>query len=123
MDLHPLSQRSIAPWCSTNGKAAGEAFPAPALSGHVNFNFPVTDLSGPSQRGRARRDKGSFLGKSLRKQFTGAASAKQGASVTQDEMHRRSILREYNAVIASGKSWRKIGSALGRIVKGWERGR
>lgn len=30
---------------------------------------------------------------------------------------------EYNAGIASGKSWREIGAALGQIVKGWERGR
>jgi hypothetical protein len=30
---------------------------------------------------------------------------------------------EYNRGIATGKSWREIGAALGRIVKGWERGR
>jgi hypothetical protein len=30
---------------------------------------------------------------------------------------------EYNRGIASGKSWREIGEALGQIVKGWERGR
>jgi hypothetical protein len=30
---------------------------------------------------------------------------------------------EYNRGISTGKSWREIGAALGRIVKGWERGR
>jgi hypothetical protein len=30
---------------------------------------------------------------------------------------------EYSRGIATGKSWREIGSALGQIVKGWERGR
>jgi len=30
---------------------------------------------------------------------------------------------EYNRGIATGKSWREIGAALGQIVKGWERGR
>jgi hypothetical protein len=30
---------------------------------------------------------------------------------------------EYNSGIATGKSWREIGAALGQIVKGWKRGR
>jgi hypothetical protein len=30
---------------------------------------------------------------------------------------------EYHHGIATGKSWREIGAALGQIVKGWERGR
>jgi hypothetical protein len=30
---------------------------------------------------------------------------------------------EHDRGIATGKSWREIGSALGQIVKGWERGR
>jgi hypothetical protein len=30
---------------------------------------------------------------------------------------------EYNRGIATGKSWREIGSSLGQIVKGWKRGR
>ena len=30
---------------------------------------------------------------------------------------------EYDRGIATGKSWREIGAALGQIVKGWERGR
>jgi hypothetical protein len=30
---------------------------------------------------------------------------------------------EYDRAIATGKSWREIGTALGQIVKGWERGR
>jgi hypothetical protein len=36
---------------------------------------------------------------------------------------RAKLEAEYNAGIATGKSWREIGSALGQIVKGWERGR
>jgi hypothetical protein len=36
---------------------------------------------------------------------------------------RAKLEAEYNAGIATGKSWREIGSALGLIVKGWERGR
>lgn len=36
---------------------------------------------------------------------------------------RAKLEGEYNAGIASGKSWRDIGAALGQIVKGWERGR
>jgi hypothetical protein len=36
---------------------------------------------------------------------------------------RAKLEAEYNAGIASGKSWREIGAALGQIVKGWERGR
>ena len=36
---------------------------------------------------------------------------------------RAKLEAEYNAGIASGKSWREIGTALGQIVKGWERGR
>jgi hypothetical protein len=36
---------------------------------------------------------------------------------------RAKLEAEYNAGIASGKSWRDIGAALGQIVKGWERGR
>jgi hypothetical protein len=36
---------------------------------------------------------------------------------------RAKLEGEYNAGIASGKSWREIGTALGQIVKGWERGR
>jgi hypothetical protein len=40
--------------------------------------------------------------------------------VTQGQ--RVKLESEYNAGIASGKSWREIGAALGQIVKGWERG-
>jgi hypothetical protein len=36
---------------------------------------------------------------------------------------RAKLEAEYNAGIATGKSWREIGTALGQIVKGWERGR
>jgi hypothetical protein len=36
---------------------------------------------------------------------------------------RAKLEAEYDAGIASGKSWREIGAALGQIVKGWERGR
>jgi hypothetical protein len=36
---------------------------------------------------------------------------------------RDKLQAEYDAGIATGKSWREIGSALGQIVKGWERGR
>jgi hypothetical protein len=41
--------------------------------------------------------------------------------ITQGQ--RVKLESEYNAGIATGKSWREIGSALGQIVKGWERGR
>jgi hypothetical protein len=41
--------------------------------------------------------------------------------VTQGQ--RAKLEGEYNAGIASGKSWREIGVALGEIVKGWKRGR
>jgi hypothetical protein len=41
--------------------------------------------------------------------------------ITQGQ--RVKLESEYNAGIASGKSWREIGAALGQIVKGWERGR
>jgi len=30
---------------------------------------------------------------------------------------------DYKRGFATGKSWREIGTALGQIVKGWERGR
>jgi hypothetical protein len=36
---------------------------------------------------------------------------------------RAKLEAEYNAGIASRKTWREIGAALGQIVKGWERGR
>jgi hypothetical protein len=36
---------------------------------------------------------------------------------------RAKLEAEYSAGIASGKSWREIGAALGQIVKGWKRGR
>jgi hypothetical protein len=36
---------------------------------------------------------------------------------------RDKLQAEYDAGIATGKSWREIGTALGQIVKGWERGR
>ena len=36
---------------------------------------------------------------------------------------RAKLEAEYNSGIATGKSWRDIGAALGQIVKGWERGR
>ena len=36
---------------------------------------------------------------------------------------RAKLEAEYNAGIATGKSWREIGTALGQIVKGRERGR
>ena len=36
---------------------------------------------------------------------------------------RDKLQAEYDAGIATGKSWRQIGTALGQIVKGWERGR
>ena len=36
---------------------------------------------------------------------------------------RDKLEAEYDAGIATGKSWREIGTALGQIVKGWERGR
>jgi hypothetical protein len=36
---------------------------------------------------------------------------------------RAKLEAEYNAGIASGKSWREIGAALGQIVRGWQRGR
>jgi hypothetical protein len=36
---------------------------------------------------------------------------------------RAKLEAEYNAGIATGKSWREIGAALGQIVKGWKRGR
>jgi len=36
---------------------------------------------------------------------------------------RAKLEAEYNAGIANGKSWREIGTALGQIVKGRERGR
>jgi hypothetical protein len=35
---------------------------------------------------------------------------------------RAKLEAEYDAGIASGKSWREIGAALGQTVKGWERG-
>src|SRR5580704_14381387 len=41
--------------------------------------------------------------------------------ITQGQ--RAKLEAEYNVGIASGKSWREIGAALGQIVKGWERGR
>jgi hypothetical protein len=41
--------------------------------------------------------------------------------ITQGQ--RAKLEAEYNAGIATGKSWREIGTALGQIVKGWERGR
>ena len=41
--------------------------------------------------------------------------------VTQGQ--RAKLEAEYNAGIATGKSWREIGTALGQIVKDWERGR
>jgi hypothetical protein len=41
--------------------------------------------------------------------------------ITQGQRAKLEV--EYNAGIASGKSWREIGTALGQIVKGWERGR
>jgi hypothetical protein len=36
---------------------------------------------------------------------------------------RAKLQAEYDAGIATGKSWREIGAALGQIVKGWERER
>ena len=36
---------------------------------------------------------------------------------------RAKLEAEYNAGIATGKSWREIGTALGQIAKGWKRGR
>ncbi len=36
---------------------------------------------------------------------------------------RAKLEAEYNAGIATGKSWQEIGAALGLIVRGWERGR
>jgi len=36
---------------------------------------------------------------------------------------RAKLEAEYDAGIANGKSWREIGTALGQIVKGRERGR
>jgi len=36
---------------------------------------------------------------------------------------RATLQAEYDRGIATGKSWREIGSALGQIVKEWERGR
>jgi hypothetical protein len=36
---------------------------------------------------------------------------------------RDKLQAEYDAGIATGKSWREIGTALGQIVKGWKRGR
>jgi hypothetical protein len=41
--------------------------------------------------------------------------------ITQGQRAKLEV--EYNAGIASEKSWREIGTALGQIVKGWERGR
>jgi hypothetical protein len=41
--------------------------------------------------------------------------------VTQGQ--RAKLEAEYNAGIATGKSWREIGAALGQIVRGWQRGR
>jgi len=41
--------------------------------------------------------------------------------VTQGQ--RAKLEAEYNVGIASGKSWREIGAALGQIVRGWQRGR
>src|ERR1700733_1774480 len=37
--------------------------------------------------------------------------------------HKATLQAEYDRGIATGKSWREIGAALGQIVKGWERGR
>jgi hypothetical protein len=39
------------------------------------------------------------------------------------EGQRAKLEAEYNAGIATGKSWREIGAALGQIVKGWKRRR
>jgi hypothetical protein len=36
---------------------------------------------------------------------------------------RAKLEAEYNAGIATGKSWREIGAALGQIVRAWQRGR
>src|SRR3984957_17760798 len=36
---------------------------------------------------------------------------------------KATLQAEYNRGIQTGKTWREIGAALGRIVKGWERGR
>jgi hypothetical protein len=36
---------------------------------------------------------------------------------------RATLQAEYDRGIATGKSWRQIGAALGQIVRGWERGR
>jgi hypothetical protein len=33
------------------------------------------------------------------------------------------LVAEYDRGIATGSLWREIGSSLGQIVKGWERGR
>jgi hypothetical protein len=41
--------------------------------------------------------------------------------ITQGQ--RAKLEAEYYAGIATGKSWREIGTALGQIVKGWQRGR
>jgi hypothetical protein len=45
--------------------------------------------------------------------------------MTQWTTHgQQAILQaEYDRGIATGKSWRDIGAALGQIVKGWKRGR
>ena len=45
--------------------------------------------------------------------------------MTQWNTHgqKATLQAEYDRGIATGKSWREIGAALGQIVKGWERGR
>jgi hypothetical protein len=45
--------------------------------------------------------------------------------MTQWSTHsqKATLQAEYDRGMATGKSWREIGAALGRIVKGWERGR
>jgi hypothetical protein len=48
-----------------------------------------------------------------------------GHYMTQWTTHgqKATLDAEYARGIATGKSWREIGSALGQIVKGWKRGR
>jgi hypothetical protein len=38
-------------------------------------------------------------------------------------VYKQHVQVEFDRGIETGKSWREIGAALGRIVKSWERGR
>ena len=48
-----------------------------------------------------------------------------GRYMTQWTTHgqKATLEAEYNRGIATGKSWREVGAALGQIIKSWQRGR